>query len=79
MSQTEIDSIKRKIQAIEDALNYHVDVKEALEKGQPAPPMINLDREFRMYKEMSQEELKRKLEQLQEKENLLLRGNFFLF
>lgn len=79
MNQAEIVHIKKDIQAIKDVLNYHVDVKEALEKGLLAPPVINLERDFRMYKEMSQEGLERKLEQLQEEKNLLLRGNFCWF
>jgi Trm5-related predicted tRNA methylase len=80
MSEIEIATIKRKIQAIEDVLNHRIDVKEAVEMGIPAPA-LNLDRNFRMYKEMSEEQLRREKEQLQrekeqlqEKENLLLRG-----
>lgn len=75
MNQVEIESIKRKIQAIVDVLNYRVAVEDAVEKGLPAP-VLNLDTNFLMYKKMSDEQLQRQIEQLQEKENLLLRGSF---
>lgn len=81
MSQTELDrkrdQTEREIQAIKDVLNYRVAVKKAVEKGLP-PPVFNLDVNFMMNEEMNQEQLQRQLEQLQEKENLLLRGNFLL-
>jgi hypothetical protein len=76
MNQAELDNMKREIQAAKDVLNYRVAVKKAVEKGLP-PPVLNLDDNFLMYEEMSQEGLERKLEQLQEEKNLLLRGNFF--
>lgn len=69
----ELNDIKREIQAIKDVLNYQFDVKEALEKKIDPPPIINLDKEFRFYKMMAQDEL---MKQLLEKQNLLLRGNF---
>ena len=50
-----------------------VDAKEAVEQGLPAPP-LDLAREFRMYKEMNQEQLREEKRQLQEEKNLLLRG-----
>ena len=69
----EIDRVKRKIQASEDVLNYRAAKKKATENKLPAP-VLNLDVNFLMYEDMLQEQLQRQLEQLQEKENLLLRG-----
>lgn len=73
MSQAEIDSIKRKIEAVENVLNYRGAVKKATEKHLPAPPAINLDGDLLMYEDMSKRQLQELLLQLQE---LLLRGNF---
>lgn len=75
MNQVEIESIKRKIQAIVDVLNYRVAVEDAVEKGLPAP-VLNVDTNFLMYKRMSDDQLQRQIEQLQEEKNLLLRGSF---
>jgi hypothetical protein len=69
------DHVKREIQAIEDVLNYRVAMKKAMENGLPAP-VLALDTNFLMYEDMTSEQLKRTLEQLLEKENLLLRGIF---
>jgi hypothetical protein len=73
MNQGEIDHVKREIQAIKDVLNYRAAMKKAVENG---PPVLALDTNFLMYEDMTSEELKRKSDQLQEKENLLLRGIF---
>lgn len=82
--QDEIDSIKKKVQAVEDVLNYRVGIRKAKEKGL-SPPVLNLDSKHLMYEEMSPEQLQEQLRQLQEqlrqlqeKEILLLRGNLCL-
>ncbi len=72
----ELNDIRREIQAIKDVLNYQFDVKEAFEKKTDDPPIINLDKEFRFYKMMNQDQF---MKQLLEKQNLLLRGNFSFF
>eukprot|EP01039_Chlorochromonas_danica_P011205 gene11205-12497_t len=74
MNRSEIENVRKEIQAIKDVLNYRVAMKKAVEKGLLPLPALTLDDSFLMYEEMDQERLHRQLEQLQEKENLILRG-----
>lgn len=74
MNQVSLNTLSEKIQAIDDLLNYYIDVKEAAEKGLEAPPMIKLNRNFRLYTAMSPERLQEEKRQIQE--FILMRGNF---
>lgn len=81
MNQVSLNTLSEKIQAIDDLLNYYIDVKEAAEKGLEAPPMIKLNRNFRLYTAMSPERLQEEKRQMQEEkrqiqEFILMRGNF---
>lgn len=76
MVVAELDSVKRKIKSIEELLNYLSDVKDAQDSNHsPPPPPVTLDREFRMYKRMTPEQLHEEKRQLQEMEILLLRSS----
>jgi hypothetical protein len=78
MESSELDKVKGEIKAIKNVLNFWAAEIRALERNLPVP-VLDLDSKFLLYDDLSQEELIKHMDKLQEKENLLLRGNFWQF